>query len=164
MNEAIFSLIGVGVGGLLTFLTTWFLHNRELKEKIRIEEKQRTDNNSRVFRKIAYQVDKFLLYVTNSELQYVNIALQVQQKARELLNSIEEVDDSYLDGEGIILYYAYLVDVQWISNNIFQKEENVSDEVFYEPQVDLVGTRTRLAELTSANNNVKKKQVDENTK
>ncbi len=152
MTAAIFGLAGVIIGGIINILTNYFLVKSEIKEKKRIEKKIEFDNHSRIFRKIGYEIDKYLDDYLKTSLGDSSYKIMVKKKTDELLEVVESIDVSLIDGVGINYYYGYLDTIRYILK-ICSYSEATGDHV-----------RKELVALEVMNNSIKQTQLDKKIK
>lgn len=117
MSETIFSLIGVLIGGLITFISTYFFEwkNRKFEKKQKEKElicnviKQYEILSNKIYFNTYYHEDPndIIQYISEEfmEMRYANRNKELLFIERDILNSIEKVDnilhsfDEPYDGE-----------------------------------------------------------------
>lgn len=145
MSEAIFGLVGVLLGGAINILTSFILTKNDIKEKKRLESKAKFDNHSRVFRKIVYEVDKYLDENLSKSFSMMESKEELKKETEELLLLVESIDDTLLDGHGIKGYYNYLDYIRAVLKYTHGHQKNRKD---------------RLNALDKFNKGIKKAQID----
>ena len=151
------SILSTIVGGFLVILSNHLINRNTVKEKQRIEAKEKFDMHSRIFRRINYHVDRYLDSTTNRNLNDLNEAGKFSTQTIELMSFIESIDDSLIKGEGIDHYYAFLYILRSISNNIFSyipRLEGTVDE-YEDVEVNVYQIASGLTELREFNEKVK---------
>lgn len=145
MSEAIFGLVGVLLGGAINILTSFILNKNDIKEKKRIENKIKFDNHSRVFRKIVYEVDKYLDENKIKSFSMMESKEELKKETEELLLLVESIDDTLLDGQGIKGYYNYLERIRDVLKYTHGHPKNRTD---------------KLSALDKLNKSIKQAQLD----